>query len=189
MQGDAVRITLLITRILEKLAIPYAIGGSMSSSVHGVMRTTMDVDIIADLRKEHIQNFIQALGDDFYKDEQMIVDAIDHQSSFNLIHLKTAYKVDIFIPKNRLFDTMQIKRSRATNVSSDDDLTILVTSPEDIILSKLEWYRLGGEVSDRQWRDVLGVFHLQRDKLEIDYLRDMSKNLGVADLLEKLFEE
>jgi hypothetical protein len=106
MTGDAVRITLLVTGILEKLAIPYAVGGSLSSSVHGVMRATMDVDIIADLRREQIPDFIQALGSAFYTDEQMISDAIEHRSSFNLIHLETAYKVDVFIHKNRLFDTL-----------------------------------------------------------------------------------
>ncbi len=188
MQGDAVRITLLITGILEKLAIPYAVGGSMSSSVHGVMRATMDVDIIADLHREHIKTFLQELGDEFYSDEQMIIEAIKHQSSFNLIHLETAYKVDIFIPKDRLFDALQIKRSKAAKISSEDNCTILFTSPEDIILSKLEWYRLGGEVSDRQWRDTLGVLKLQRGKLDVRYLSEMSKNLGVADLLEKLLK-
>lgn len=189
MTGDAVRITLLVTGILEKLAVPYAVGGSLSSSVHGVMRATMDVDIIADLRREQIPDFIQALGSAFYTDEQMISDAIEHRSSFNLIHLETAYKVDVFIPKNRLFDTLQIQRSTLTCVSSEDDAAILVTSPEDIILAKLEWYRLGDEVSDRQWRDALGVLHIKRGTLDIEYLKDMSKNLGIADLLEKLLNE
>ena len=157
MQGDSTHVTLLVTRVLEALGIPYAIGGSLASSVHGVMRSTLDVDIVADMHRDHIKPLVAALSKEFYADDEMMKDAIEHHSSFNLIHYETAFKVDVFIQKPRAFDQMQIERRRKSVIATDPDESVFVTSPEDVILSKLEWYRLGGEVSDRQWRDILGV--------------------------------
>ena len=189
MQGDAIRMTLLVTDVFEKMGIPYAVGGSMSSSVHGIMRSTMDVDIVADMRMEHIPGFVSALSTAFYADDEMIRDAINHKSSFNLIHLETAYKVDVFIPKQRAFDQMQLERRVASLITSDPEKAIYVTSPEDIVLSKLEWYRMGGEVSDRQWRDILGVLKTKAEQLDLIYLRRWAQILKVGDLLEKVINE
>jgi hypothetical protein len=189
MQGDAIRMTLLVTDVLERMGISYAIGGSMSSSVHGIMRSTMDVDIVADLQFQHIPAFVAALSNEFYADDEMMRDAIEHHSSFNLIHLETAYKVDVFIPKRRVFDQLQLERRLPSLIMKNPDRTIYVTSPEDIILSKLEWYRMGGEVSERQWRDILGVLKTQSGQLDLAYLRRLAKTLKVEDLLERVLTE
>ena len=157
MHGDSIRVTLLVTQALEEIGIPYAVGGSLASSMHGVMRSTLDVDIIADLQPEHVQPLLEAFSQEFYADEETIRDAIRHRGSFNLIHFETSFKVDIFVAKLRAFDQMQLSRRARTIVASAPERELYVTSPEDVILSKLEWFRMGGEVSDRQWRDVLGV--------------------------------
>ena len=107
MQGETTRITLLVAQTLEQLGIPYAVGGSLASSLHGVMRATLDVDIVADMRSEHVPPLVAALAPEFYADDEMMRDAIEHRSSFHLIHYKTAFKVDIFIRKLRAFDRMQ----------------------------------------------------------------------------------
>ena len=189
MQGDSIQVMLLVTDILEKMGIPYAVGGSLSSSVHGVMRSTLDVDIVADLRLEHIRPFVTALFPVFYVDDEMMQAAITHHSSFNLIHYETAFKVDIFIPKERSFDKMQLARRIASIIATDPEQSVYVTSPEDIILSKLEWYRMGDEVSDRQWRDILGVVKAKSDQLDLAYLRRWAKELAVEDLLERALRE
>jgi hypothetical protein len=106
MQGETTRITLLVAQTLEQLGIPYAVGGSLASSLHGVMRATLDVDIVADMKLEHVPPLVAALAPEFYADDEMMRDAIEHRSSFNLIHYKTAFKVDIFIRKLRPFDCM-----------------------------------------------------------------------------------
>lgn len=183
MQGDTIRVTLLVTHVLEKLGIRYAVGGSLSSSLHGVMRSTMDVDIIADMHAEHIQPLLTALSPEFYADEEMIRDALQRHSSFNLIHYDTAFKVDIFIPKARPFDAMQLERRISALITNEPDEILYFTSPEDIILSKLEWYRMGGEVSDRQWRDIIGVLKVKADNIDMDYLHHWAKELNVSDLL------
>ena len=185
MQGDATRVTLLVTQTLEQFGIPYAVAGSLASSLHGVMRSTLDVDIVADMGIEHIQPLVAALSKEFYADDEMMKDALQHQSSFNLIHYETAFKVDIFIRKSRAFDQMQLERRRPSIIATDPEQSLYVTSAEDVILSKLEWYRMGGDVSDRQWRDVLGVLKTRAGELDIAYLRKWAKELQVSDLLER----
>ena len=186
-QGEATPVTLLVTKTLEVLDIPYAVGGSLASSLHGVMRFTLDVDLVADIHLEHIQPLVEQLSKEFYADDEMMRDAIQHQSSFNLIHYETAFKVDIFVRKTRAFDQMQLERRRTSIIATNPEQRIYVTSPEDTILSKLEWYRMGGEVSDRQWRDILGIIKTRADDLDRDYLRKWAKELNVLDLLERAF--
>lgn len=189
MESEVSQIALLVTQTLEQLDIPYAVGGSLASSIHGVMRSTLDVDIVADMRFEHIQPLVAALSKEFYADDEMMRDAIEHHSSFNLIHYQTAFKVDIFIRKLRTFDQMQLKRRRTSVIATDPERSVYVTSPEDTILAKLEWYRMGGEVSDRQWRDILGVMKTRVGELDFDYLRKWAKELNVSDLLERALNE
>jgi len=187
--GETTRITLLVTKALEQIGIPYAVGGSLASSVHGVMRSTLDVDIVTDMRHEHIAPLVAVLSNEFYADDEMMRDAIEHHSSFNLIHYETAFKVDIFIRKLRAFDQMQLERRRMTVIATDPEESVYIVSPEDIILAKLEWYRLGGEVSDRQWRDVLGVLKTRAGELDLDYLRKWAGKLKIDDLLERILKE
>jgi hypothetical protein len=119
----------------------------------------------------------------------MIQQAIQRRGSFNLIHLNTMFKVDIFIPKGRPFDRQQFERRIAEKVGADRDRQIWVLSAEDVVLAKLEWFRLGGEVSERQWRDILGVMKTQQSALDIAYLKQWAQTLGVADLMERALEE
>ncbi|MEZ4727953.1 MAG: hypothetical protein R3E79_12560 [Caldilineaceae bacterium] len=185
MQDNALTVTLDVVAVLEQLQIPYLVGGSMASALHGFSRTTLDSDLVADIRPEHVPSLVQQLGDRYYISDSSIHDAIRHRSSFNLIHLATMFKVDIFLPKARQFDRDQMRQRRQYVVATNPERTAYVASPEDTILAKLEWYRLGGEVSDRQWRDILGVIQIQGDRLDLRYLRQGAAGLGVADLLQR----
>ena len=184
--SEALQVTLTVTNLLDELSIPYVIGGSMASIIHGMLRTTMDVDIVADLQLEHVGAFVAGLQGAFYADEQMIQQAIQRRSSFNLIHLTTIFKVDIFIPKGRTFDQQQLDRRISEQMGSDSGEQVWVLSAEDVILAKLEWFRLGGEVSERQWRDILGVLKTQQTALDVVYLRQWAASLGVSDLMERV---
>lgn len=189
MLAEPIAVTLFVTDALEALGVSYVIGGSFASALHGVMRATMDADLVADLRLEHVEPFLQKLGEGFYADAEMVRDAIRQHRSFNLIHLDTMFKVDIFVARPRDFDRAQLVRRQLHLFSKDPERRAYVASAEDIVLSKLEWYRLGGEASDCQWRDVLGVLKVQGDSLDLEYMRRMAARLGVADLLARALEE
>ena len=185
MLAEPLAITLLVIDTLERLNIPYLIGGSLASALYGTARSTLGADLVADLKAEQVSSLVDLLKGSFYIDQDMILDAIRHQSSFNVIHLQTMFKVDVFISKNRPFDQNQLKRRKLHTVSNEPERKAYVTSPEDIILAKLEWYRLGNETSDRQWRDILGVLKVQAGRLDLDYLSKWAAELKVIDLLQQ----
>ncbi len=179
-----------VVKAFEELAIDYYVGGSVASLVYGVYRTTADVDVIADVRLEHVPMLVQLLKDDYYIDADMIKDAIKHRSEFNLLHLKTMFKVDVFLQKKRLYDLeVRSRVQEGTLGDSENDHPFFIESPEDVILTKLEWYRMGGAVSDRQWSDIVGVLNVLRDRLDVGYLRQWATTLGVSDLLERALSE
>jgi hypothetical protein len=148
------------------------------------------VDLIADLQPKHVPALLAALGDEFYIDADMVREAIRHRSSFNAIYLQTMYKVDVFLPRADLWARQELARRRTETVGSGGDaVTLHFCSPEDIVLHKLDWYRLGGGVSDRQWNDVLGVLKVQASALEGAYLRHWASELGLTDLLNRAARE
>ncbi|HEX8693833.1 MAG TPA: hypothetical protein VF746_15530 [Longimicrobium sp.] len=180
---EALEVTLRVVRVLEGLGVPYLIGGSLASSLHGQPRATQDADAVADLRPEHIPPFIAALQDDFYLDEAAIRDAVSRRSTFNVIHLGTMFKVDVFVARDDAPTAREFERRRPYALPQVPGAEIVVASPEDVIVQKLYWYRLGDHVSERQWSDAMGVLKVRGRKLDLEYMRDLAEQMGVADLL------
>ncbi len=118
MQNDPIAVTLKVTSILEKLDIPYLIGGSLASTLYGMVRTTQDSDIITEMRPDHVQPFINALESEFYIDDEMIAESIQRNSSFNIIHRESMFKVDIFIPRPRPFPAISTRPRSASDLSA-----------------------------------------------------------------------
>ena len=173
-----------IVEAFERLGVAYHIGGSVASSVHGIIRATIDADLVADLRQEHVQPLVKLVENKYYIDADAVRDAIRRKSSFNAIHLDTMLKVDVFIPKARLFDQEELRRVQLQPLMKDTR-PFYVASPEGAILNKLEWYKMGGSVSDRQWNDILGVLKVQGTNLDMLYLHRWATALEVADLLQR----
>jgi hypothetical protein len=189
MQNEPVEVTLRVTGVFERLGVPYLIGGSLASTLYGMVRTTQDSDIVAEMRIEHLQPFVSALQDEFYIDNEMIAESIQRNSSFNIIHRETLFKVDVFIPRPRPFVQSQLARAQKQTFIFETEVSAKFATAEDTILSKLEWYRMGGEVSDRQWRDILGVLKTRAGELDLAYLRKWANELKVSDLLERALNE
>ena len=119
----------------------------------------------------------------------MIADAVKTNSSFNIIHRDTMFKVDVFVPQPRPFLQSQISRAQKQTFNLESDVSAKFASPEDTILSKLEWYRMGGEVSDRQRRDILGILKTRERELDVDYLKKWADDLYISDLHERVLNE
>ncbi len=185
MLPEPTAVTLKVIDTLEVMGIRYLIGGSFASSIHGVARMTADVDLVVDLGMVQVDPLVRALETEFYVDAEAIRDAIRRHESFNLIHLATMFKVDVFILKRRPFDEAQFERRQLCAISADPERHAYIATAEDNILAKLEWYRMGGETSDRQWNDVQNVIKTQLGRLDVGYMRHWALALGVADLLER----
>jgi len=189
MHAEPVAVTLLVVEALEALGAPYLIVGSLASAIHGVARSTLDADLVADLRAEHAEPLARALSQGFYVDVEAIQEALRRRGSFNVVHLETAFKVDVFVCGDRPYDREQLRRRTPQVVGEKPERAAYFATAEDTVLSKLEWYRLGGGVSQRQWGDVLGVLKVQRGRLDQAYLQKWAEELDVVDLLERALAE
>jgi len=180
---EPVRVAVSFTRVLEQLGVPYVIGGSFASSVHGEPRTTNDVDMVCQIRLEHVDRLASALGRQYYMSKEAAREAIRARGSFNVIDVKTAVKVDVFVAGTDPLNAERLRDRLRVQVSDDPEAWIFVDTPEHSILRKLEWYRRGGEVSERQWRDVVSMLRIQGARLDHALLDTWAARLSVADLL------
>lgn len=170
---------------LDKLGVVWAIGGSIASSTYAAPRSTNDIDVIAELHPEHAARLARALGAEFYIDEISAREAITEQRSFNIIDERTFVKIDIFVPPPGPLGDGQLARRVRTEI--DEDLYCWVLGREDIILQKLRWYQLGGEVSERQWNDIVELL-AYRDRLDLVYLREVATAGQLGELLDRALE-
>ena len=179
-----------VINAFNDLGLSYYIGGSIASSAYGMARSTLDVDLVLELKTFHIQPLVNKLKGEYYIESEMINDAIKEKTSFNIIHLKSMLNIDVFILKDHLYSKKAFERKIKDKLDDEaGSINIYLCSSEDIILHKLEWFKSGGEVSERQWLDILGVIKIQFEKLDKDYLKLWAKQLGVFSLLKKSFSE
>jgi hypothetical protein len=182
---DIYAICLVVIQALEKSNIAYEVGGALASSLHGAHRSTADADIVADIRPQQTQSFIQNLGAGFFAQADAISDSIRQGRSFNIIHLDTMLKIDIYPVKDNPFAISRFSRRKQLPFFTAVGPLVWFTSAEDIILQKLSWYHEGGKNSDRQWTDVIGVLRINKGALDEKYLDKWALSLGVSDLLNK----
>jgi hypothetical protein len=193
--AEPIDVMLLVTQEREALHIPYFVGGSVAAIVHGEYRATRDVDIVADVRGEHVGTLVAAWAGAFYVQAAEMHEAIQnavryrddaqHRATFNLIHFDTSFKIDIVVYNGRPFEEIQLARRQAEVVATEPERTEYIASAEDTVLAKLEWYRLGDEVSDQQWRDIGAVLKVQATAVDRGYLSAWAHLLGIADLLDR----
>ncbi len=175
-----------IADCLTRIGVSYVIGGSFASSVHGEPRSTNDIDMVADLHQGDVDAFVDAIGAEWYVSRDAVAEAVGAGGAFNVIHVPTAVKADIFVAGVDAFDRERLKRRVPVVFSSGSEaVTLFVDTAEDTILRKLEWYRRGGHASERQWRDVVGIVNAQSTRLDGAYLCEWAGRLDVSDLMER----
>jgi len=172
---------------LEKLAeagIDYMITGSFASNLYGIPRTTYDADIVIEAKRPALTRFIKLIEDEFYVSPEAVEEVLEHERIFNIIHLTTGLKIDLIIRKNREFSKEEFKRRRQEKFLGMD---CWFASPEDTILSKLEWSKTGE--SEQQFRDALGIARIQGEKLNKNYLKRWAGKLNLQQEIARLFQE
>ena len=183
--SDLIAALVPVAQCFEALGVRYYVTGSLASSAHGIARASLDADLVAELERDHVDALVGCLGSAYYIPLDHIRAAVDERRSFNLIHLATIFKVDVFVSRRRPFDSQAADRARPEALDdAADALKLPVAMAEDTVLAKLEWFRRGGETSERQWWDIVGVLKVARG-VDRAHLRVWADALGVADLLER----
>jgi len=166
---------------LEKLRIPHMLTGSFASNYYGQPRSTGDADVVVHVESKHVPSLLRAFKKDFYISKTAVEEAIRLGRSFNVIHFKSAFKVDIVVRQDRPFSKEELSRRRHVTLWGQ---RVWIASAEDVILSKLEWAKLGG--SEQKFRDALEVYRVQRGALDMTYLKRWARELLIYELLEQV---
>jgi hypothetical protein len=166
---------------LEQAQVAYAVTGAWASMTYGRPRTTHDLDLVVSLSVDQAVKVAEALPPPLYADPVWMQEAAALGEFFNIIDPELGVKVDCWPLKPDQYSQEQFRRRRREEITGR---SVWMLAPEDVILSKLLWYRLSE--SERQLDDCIGVWKVQKDLLDVDYLRRWAGQLSVADLLNKV---
>src|SRR6478609_5463586 len=184
---NAIDIALKVATALTSVAAEYFVGGSLASSLQGEPRATNDIDFVSSVPAGRINAFRNALGDEFEVDTDMLRDAVLHARSANAFYLPVVTKIDFFGRGYEPFDESEFSRRRVTIVRASGE-SLVVKSAEDTVLRKLLWFREGGEVSEKQWRDIVSVLRISGGTIDDGYLDSWSSRLSLEGLLRRARE-
>jgi hypothetical protein len=186
--AEPIAVTVQVAAILDDLGIAYVVGGSLASSVHGIPRSTQDLDLLVELPGSKVDELVSRLSIDFYVDSEMVRDAVQRRASFNIVHLKTMFKVDMFVSDRRPLLVEEMQRRHGFELGHPPR-TVYVCSAEDIVVQKLDWFEKGQRISDRQWGDLIGVLKVRRGALDLVYIRRWADALGLHESCERALQE
>jgi len=183
--AEPIEILPLVTATLDRLGIPWVVGGSIASSLHGEPRLTNDADLVVEIGLEGVRALTTALAGSFYVNEEAAEEAVRRRSSFNVIHTESLVKIDLFILRDDPLDREQMRTRQRHVVDEQTGGAMYITSAEVVVLRKLDWFRRGGEISDRQLLDAVAIIKVQGDRLDMSYLGDWADRLGLQQLLAR----
>jgi len=179
---NAIDIALKVAGALQAIGAEYFVGGSLASSLQGEPRATNDIDFVISLPAGRINALRDALGSEFEVDTDMLRDAVLHARSANAFYLPVVTKIDFFGRGYEPFDESEFSRRTAVVVGATGQ-SLFVKSAEDTVIRKLLWFREGGSVSEKQWRDIIGVLRISEKTLDNAYLDSWAARLDLTELL------
>ena len=184
---DPRKLLVEIASILDKNKIPYLITGGMAVFVWGRPRFTADIDLVVELSIDKLgilEKSLKSLDEAGYVDGDVMREALVHSGEFNFIDGKTGMKVDFWVSTGDAFDRSRLKRRMAQKIIGHE---VYFSSPEDLILSKLRWWRDSG--SSRHKEDIASIISISGENLNREYLHTWAKKLGYKDLLDEAFKK
>lgn len=185
MLPEPILVLVKIASVLQRLGVPYFVGGAMASAVHGVARATRDVDVIADLRTEHAEPLAAALQSEFHFDDRALAAAIRRRGRFSAVHLSSMFVVDLFVAGDEPYARAQMERRREEQVCPLPECSAYFATAEDVVLAMLSWYRDAADRPARHWADLMGVVRTQGEALDRHYLGRWAEALGLTTLLRR----
>ncbi len=183
-EPDILAVALRCAEAFEQAGVGYFLGGSLASSLQGEPRATNDIDFVIELHLPQLGLLARALGQDFDIDEESLRDAVVRRGSWNIFHLPSVTKVDLFLLGAGAFDVSEFSRRRRV-VLTEEGRGLFIKSPEDSVVRKLLWFQQGGESSSTQWRDIVQLLRLAAGDLDMSYIRTWSRFLDVDGLLAR----
>lgn len=184
MVQDMLDVALLVAEAIDAVGGEYFIGGSVASSLQGEPRATNDIDFVVAMLGFRARTLAEKLGSDFEVDQAVLRNALSCGGSANIFYLPMVTKIDIFGLGSAPYDEVEFARRRRVKVRSSG-AELWIKSPEDTILRKLLWYREGGQVSQKQWRDVVEVLRVRGTDLDSVFLDTWATRLDVQTLLAR----
>lgn len=181
---NQVRATTELARVLDALGLRYVVGGSMAASVWGEPRFTRDSDFAVDLPPERVDDLVHALENDWHVDRELVFEAVQRRRGFNIFTRAGFSKVDVYVPPDEGIHPNKWERAQRRVVAGAE---LAITSPEDIVLQKLDWFRQGGEQMAQQLIDAVEVLRTQGERIDRAYIEKWATRIGVADLLARAF--
>lgn len=171
-----------VISILERLGIPYMIGGSVAAMAYGVPRLTLDMDVIVDMDFEQAKVFASSLGSEYYVSLESIQEAIETRGHFNIIQSEVGIKVDFYVLSEDEFSREEFKRRRKEAL--DQEKMAVFATPEDTLIKKLEWFKMGE--SQKHLEDIRGMLKISGGKLDLKYIDKWTIKMGLYDIWQKL---
>ena len=187
-EPDILGVALQCAEAFERVGTGYFLGGSLASSLQGEPRATNDIDFVVDLRLPQLEPLARELGEDFDIDGESLREAVARRGSWNIFHLPSVTKVDLFLLGAGAFDVSEFSRRRRV-VLTEEGRGLFIKSPEDSVVRKLLWFRQGGESSSTQWRDIIQILRLARGELDLSYIDTWAKSLNLDGLLARALVE